>query len=531
MPPISPCAARGATNATHPRHHLTPSLLSKPVSMLTVEELRHWRNGLSPTVMKATTVNRMCKAFKAALNLAAAHDDRITNAKAWTVGLAAIPEDDDTESNLVLTDEQRRDVVASRLCHLPGVRTLCRGSRRDRRADVQIAMLDVGDLHAGKEPQLMMPSSLKGKNRTHANPQAGAHHAQSGQAVEGRRQPDAVPLEPLLLMNPDGKRWSCGGASPAVRRGRAGRRPAGRRDDVLPAAHRDHARAAGWRAGSAGRVERSTLNVAMIERPTASSSPITATRRCGGRCSTSTRPADRATSSRWRGERRWPSHGQPCISPAPARLAAVARDIALASTRLAAVGTRPRTAFQSNRATSVASSFQYPPSADQFYAAAIEAASSTHHTRRARFWLGASTCRRNKSHVLLPYVLMDIHDLRVPLRKGRPHRTPTSIMKMSRNYNASSSPRTADTRQRLLITKLRETSKSADYLPSQKSRFNRANLSAHKSRRHTKTDLHTTLCETVVVRKPAALDKPTPTASRILPTHRISVQLSTSTLT
>ena len=55
----------------------------------------------------------MCKALKAALNLAASHDDRIANAKAWTVGLAAIPEPDDTESNLVLTDEQRRDVVSA----------------------------------------------------------------------------------------------------------------------------------------------------------------------------------------------------------------------------------------------------------------------------------------------------------------------------------------------------------------------------------------------------------------------------------
>ena len=66
--------------------------------------------------MKASTVNRMCKALKAALNLAASHDDRITNAKAWTVGLAAMPEDDDTESNLILSDEQRRDVVSSCLC-------------------------------------------------------------------------------------------------------------------------------------------------------------------------------------------------------------------------------------------------------------------------------------------------------------------------------------------------------------------------------------------------------------------------------
>ena len=37
---------------------------------------------------------------------------------------AAIPEADDTESNLVLTDQQRRDVIASRLCDLGCVWTL-----------------------------------------------------------------------------------------------------------------------------------------------------------------------------------------------------------------------------------------------------------------------------------------------------------------------------------------------------------------------------------------------------------------------
>ena len=58
-------AVRGAgpTNATQPRYHLTPSLLSKPVSMLTVRELRSWRNGLAET-MPASSVNRIGKSQK-----------------------------------------------------------------------------------------------------------------------------------------------------------------------------------------------------------------------------------------------------------------------------------------------------------------------------------------------------------------------------------------------------------------------------------------------------------------------------------
>ena len=114
--------------------------------------------------LKASSVNRHCKSLKAALNLAAAHDDRITNAKAWTIGLAAIPEDDDTESNLVLSDEQRRAVIASAYAISPefGLYVEVHAATGARAPD---RVLDVGDLHAGKEPKLMMPSSLKGRNR------------------------------------------------------------------------------------------------------------------------------------------------------------------------------------------------------------------------------------------------------------------------------------------------------------------------------------------------------------------------------
>ncbi len=132
--------------------------------MLTVRELRPWRNAIAET-MPASSVNRICKSLKAALNLAAAHDDRITNAKAWTVGLAAIPEADDTESNIVLSDDQRRAVIAGAydISDAFGLYVEVHAVTGARRR--KLRMLDVGDLHAGKEPKLMMPSSLKGKNR------------------------------------------------------------------------------------------------------------------------------------------------------------------------------------------------------------------------------------------------------------------------------------------------------------------------------------------------------------------------------
>ena len=215
----------GADNATRLLQRLPPALLSKPVSMLTVKELRHWRNGLAES-MKASSVNRLCKALKAALNLAASHDDRILNSKAWRTGLAAIPEADDTESNVVLSDDQRRAVVArsydiSTEFGLYVETHAVIGARTS-----QIALLDVGDLHAGKEPKLMVPSSLKGKNRRTRTrkpvPISTGLAKKLKQAVAGRNA-----AEPLLL-NPDGERWRARAhRRPFIEAARAARLPIG----------------------------------------------------------------------------------------------------------------------------------------------------------------------------------------------------------------------------------------------------------------------------------------------------------------
>jgi integrase len=193
----------GPTNATGPRRHLTPALLSKPVSMLTVRELRHWRNGLTKD-LKASSVNRLCKALKAALNLAVSHDDRIGNAKAWTTGLALLPEADDTESNLVLSDEQRRDAVSASYAISAEFGLYVEVHAATGARSGQIALLDVGHLHAGKEPKLIVPSSLKGKNRrtrTRKSMPIPPSLAKRLKAAAAGRDAD----QPLLLWN--GERW------------------------------------------------------------------------------------------------------------------------------------------------------------------------------------------------------------------------------------------------------------------------------------------------------------------------------------
>ena len=52
-------------NAEHPRLHLTPVLLAKPVALLTATELKKWRDVLLGTMAPAT-INRLCRCVCAA---------------------------------------------------------------------------------------------------------------------------------------------------------------------------------------------------------------------------------------------------------------------------------------------------------------------------------------------------------------------------------------------------------------------------------------------------------------------------------
>ena len=113
--------------------------------------------------------------------MCAVHDDRITNSKAWKIGLAKLPEDHDMGANLVLSDEQRRAIVASAHAIDPEFGLYVEVHAATGARSSQIALLDVGDLHAGKEPKLMMPSS-QGPEPDPAHPQAGADRARPGES-------------------------------------------------------------------------------------------------------------------------------------------------------------------------------------------------------------------------------------------------------------------------------------------------------------------------------------------------------------
>ena len=67
----------GAINVSRVRKHLPPALAHKAVALLTVHELRRWRDSLIAKGLAPASVNRSTTALRAALNLAAASDLRI----------------------------------------------------------------------------------------------------------------------------------------------------------------------------------------------------------------------------------------------------------------------------------------------------------------------------------------------------------------------------------------------------------------------------------------------------------------------
>jgi hypothetical protein len=73
--------SRGAAvaNAQRVRRHIIGALATKPVAMLSVHDLRRWRDGLVAKGVKPATINRTRAGLRAALELAATLDHRIGN--------------------------------------------------------------------------------------------------------------------------------------------------------------------------------------------------------------------------------------------------------------------------------------------------------------------------------------------------------------------------------------------------------------------------------------------------------------------
>jgi integrase len=184
------------------RRQLTPALLTRPVGLLTMRELRHWRDGELARGLAAASVTRACKTFQACLNYIAKLDPSIANHAAWRHGLEALPDSHRARIDAVLTDDEVRAVVAACYAASPRLGLLVEVLAVTGCRPVQAARLRVGDLQAGR---VMMPRSAKGKGKKRIDRRPiplPPRLIDKLKTAAGDRPADAP-----LLQRPDGAAW------------------------------------------------------------------------------------------------------------------------------------------------------------------------------------------------------------------------------------------------------------------------------------------------------------------------------------
>jgi site-specific recombinase XerD len=198
-------AARSARtyNADLVRHHMVPALLSKPLSLITADELKHWRDRLIAKGLAPSSVNRIRNALRAALELSAPNRSHV-----WKNGLETLP-NATRARKAIYPDEVIRSLVAEAYRHDPAVGLLCDVLSQTGMRPIQAQRLRVEDLIGGDKPRLMVSKTAKGGGRNRAEkklqrypiPLTSALYARLRGAAQGRAD-DAA-----LLLQADGRPW------------------------------------------------------------------------------------------------------------------------------------------------------------------------------------------------------------------------------------------------------------------------------------------------------------------------------------
>jgi integrase len=214
-------------NVTRARSHLPSDMLARTISSLNAGEFKRWRDRLAKSMAPAS-VNRTATCFRAALNLAADHDERIAR-RPWETGLQAI-RGAERSRNVILDDATVREIVAEaytpvsqRAAQLQGEQRRKPEDEARRWADAfgvlvevaavtgarvsQLARLEAQDVQGDRsDPRLMMPSSRKGQGVKQIERRPvpiSATVALRLRALAADRPHDAP-----LLVKPGGARWS-----------------------------------------------------------------------------------------------------------------------------------------------------------------------------------------------------------------------------------------------------------------------------------------------------------------------------------
>ena len=133
-------------------------------SSLSPRDLLAWRDSLGKGLAPAT-INRTANSLKAALNLAADHDERIANRRAWEIGLAPLRGAEEAR-NVILLDAVVRTIISAAYEENAELGLLVEVAAVTGARNSQIARLDSADLQDGRiDPRLMMPRSRKGREK------------------------------------------------------------------------------------------------------------------------------------------------------------------------------------------------------------------------------------------------------------------------------------------------------------------------------------------------------------------------------
>jgi integrase len=175
-------------NVVRVRNHLGDKLSDKNVARLVMRDLRSWRDGLAKHLAPAS-VNRTVSMLRAALNLAADQDERIGSRRPWEIGLATIP-DAEQSRNVILREDLVRVIIAAAYRESEQFGLLVELAAVTGARVSQLRRLEVQDVQGDRvDPRLMMPSSAKGY----------------GKKVIRRPVPIPVPLAARLRLTSAGK--------------------------------------------------------------------------------------------------------------------------------------------------------------------------------------------------------------------------------------------------------------------------------------------------------------------------------------
>jgi integrase len=191
-------------NVARVRTHLTDSLKTKTVALLGERELRVWRDSLAKDMAPAS-VNRTTTVLKAALNLEADHDARISSRRPWEIGLATI-RDAEESRNVILSDALVRSLIAAAYEQGGEFGLLVEVAAVTGARVSQLAKLEAQDIQGDRaDPRLMMPSSRKGgsQRKVARRPVPVTADLAARLLRRAKGQPSAAPL----LVKPSGERW------------------------------------------------------------------------------------------------------------------------------------------------------------------------------------------------------------------------------------------------------------------------------------------------------------------------------------